>query len=227
MKRRRTDHFRAKRKNFNTELREVYDRFPTEAFDEYFKADKITVPFAIFSELLNILRTERIYVNARNERPLNSAEVKQIAGRAERYGIYDTGYVTSYYDYDTIEGLLFSRLVPLRQVMINIPEDFLHKDGRVSEILETWNRIPAEKYYNKGDISEKIAVARALEKIRDNRKLIRKFIRIPIDDGNKDTFGVYLDYYDILVNGSYPDINRTMAEYSSETVDEDDKKQRL
>ena len=158
-----------------------------------------------------------------DERPLNSAEVKQIAGRAGRYGIYDTGYVTSYYDYDTIEGLLFSRLVPLRQVMINIPEDFLHKDGRVSEILETWNRIPAEKYYNKGDISEKIAVARALEKIRDNRKLIRKFIRIPIDDGNKDTFGVYLDYYGILVNGSYPDINRTMAEYSSEMVDEDDK----
>ncbi len=158
-----------------------------------------------------------------DERPLNSSEVKQIAGRAGRYGIYDTGYVTSYYDYETIEGLLFSRLVPLRQVMINIPEDFLHKDGRVSEILETWNRIPAEKYYNKGDISEKIIVARALEKIRDNRQLIRKFIRIPIDDGNKDTFGVFLDYYRILVNGSCPDIDRTMAEYSAEIVDEDDK----
>ncbi|MBE5845065.1 MAG: helicase [Butyrivibrio sp.] len=158
-----------------------------------------------------------------DERPLNSSEVKQIAGRAGRYGIYDTGYVTSYYDYETIEGLLFSRLVPLRQVMINIPEDFLHKDGRVSEILETWNKIPAEKYYNKGDISEKIIVARALEKIRDNRELIRKFIRIPIDDGNKDTFGVFLDYYRILVNGGYPDIYRTMAEYSAETVDENDK----
>ncbi len=158
-----------------------------------------------------------------DERPLNSSEVKQIAGRAGRYGIYDTGYVTSYYDYETIEGLLFSRLLPLRQVMINIPEDFLHKDGRVSEILETWNKIPAEKYYNKGDISEKIIVARALEKIRDNRQLIRKFIRIPIDDGNRDTFGVFLDYYRILVNGAYPDIHRTMAEYSAETVDEDDK----
>ncbi|WP_408072312.1 helicase-related protein [Butyrivibrio sp. JL13D10] len=158
-----------------------------------------------------------------DERPLNSSEVKQIAGRAGRYGIYDTGYVTSYYDYETIEGLLFSRLIPLRQVMINIPEDFLHKDGRVSEILETWNKIPAEKYYNKGDISEKITVARALEKIRDNRKLIRKYIRIPIDDGNKDTFGVFLDFYGIIVNGGYPDIDRTMAEYSEKNVDEEDK----
>ncbi|WP_051200893.1 helicase-related protein [Butyrivibrio sp. XPD2002] len=158
-----------------------------------------------------------------DERPLTSSEVKQIAGRAGRYGIYDTGYVTSYYDYETIEGLLFSRLVPLRQVMINIPEDFLHKNGRISAILETWNKIPAEKYYNKGDISEKISIAKALESIKDNRELIRKFIRIPINEDNKDTFGVYLDYYKILNDGRQPNIYETMAGYEAMTVDEDDK----
>ncbi len=158
-----------------------------------------------------------------DERPLNSSEVKQIAGRAGRYGIYDTGYVTSYYDFETIEGLLFSRMVPLRQVMINIPEDFLHKDGRISAILETWNKIPAEKYYNKGDISEKISIAKALEGIKDNRELIRKFIRIPINEDNRDIFGVYLDYYRMVNGGRQPDINRTMTEYCADTVDEEDK----
>ncbi len=158
-----------------------------------------------------------------DERPLTASEVKQIAGRAGRYGIYDTGYVTSYYDYETIEGLLFSRMIPLRQVMINIPEDFLHKDGRISVILETWNKIPAEKYYNKGDISEKISVARSLESIRDNRELIRKFIRIPINNDNNDIFGVYLDYYRILISGMHPDIDETMAQFAADTVDEEDK----
>ncbi|WP_051208867.1 helicase-related protein [Butyrivibrio sp. WCD3002] len=158
-----------------------------------------------------------------NERPLTSSEVKQIAGRAGRYGIYDTGYVTSYYDYETIEGLLFSRMIPLRQVMINIPEDFLHKDGKISAILDTWNKIPAEKYYNKGDISEKISIARALESISDNRELIRRFIRIPINQDNRDIFGVYLDYYRLVDDGIAPDIRRTMAEFGAETVDEESK----
>jgi ATP-dependent RNA helicase SUPV3L1/SUV3 len=152
------------------------------------------------------------------DRPLTASEVKQIAGRAGRYGIYDTGLVTSYYDFDLIERLLEHRLIPLTRAMINIPEEFLEKDGKVSTILEMWNQIPAAEYYDKGDIDEKIKVARALEAIDDNRELIRKFIRIPINPDNKEIFEIYTSYYETLSKGYLVDISETMNSYNGEYV---------
>ncbi len=157
------------------------------------------------------------------ERPLTASEVKQIAGRAGRYGLYDTGYVTSYYDYWMIEKLLSQEIIPIRKAMISIPEGFLSKDGKVSTILEMWNRIPASDFYDKGDISEKIKVAKALESIDDNRELIRKFIRIPANPDNKDTFSVYTDFYKAVARGRDPELSSTMQRFDASDVETDSK----
>ena len=153
-----------------------------------------------------------------NERPLTSSEVKQIAGRAGRFGIYDTGYVASYYDYEMIERLLNHKMISISKAMINIPEEFLEKNGKVSTILEMWNQIPAAEYYDKGDIEEKIKVARALESVDDDRELIRKFIRIPANPDNKVTFDIYLDFYRALAQGRPVPLHETMEQHNSAFV---------
>ena len=153
------------------------------------------------------------------ERPLTPSEVKQIAGRAGRYGLYDTGYVTSYYDYEVIEKLLEHKLIPLNTAMINIPEQFLEKDGKVSTILELWNKIPAAEYYDKGDIDEKIKLARALEAIDDNRELIRKFIRIPANTDNKEIFDIYSKYYRAQAEGEPVDLQETIRQFNTAFAD--------
>lgn len=153
------------------------------------------------------------------ERMLTSSEVKQIAGRAGRYGLYDVGYVTSYYDYDQIATLLTHRSIPVNKAMINIPEEFLEKDGKVSTILEMWNRIPAADYYDKGDIDEKIKIAQALEQIEDNRELIRTFIKMPMNIDNKELFQIYTGYYKDLVKDRPVMLNETMAQYNPLDID--------
>ena len=167
-----------------------------------------------------IVFLQTVKFDGNSERTLTSSEVKQIAGRAGRYGLYDTGYVTSYYDFEIIRSLLESPLVPINKVMINIPEDFLEKEGTVSAILETWNKIPAASYYDKGDISEKISVAKELEDIENNKELIRKFLRIPANPDNKETFRIYAEYYMMAVRGIEPDIYLTMREFDAERVDD-------
>ncbi len=157
------------------------------------------------------------------ERSLSASEVKQIAGRAGRYGLYDTGLVTSYYDYWMIENLLNQRVSPIKKAMISIPTEFLEKDGKVSTILELWNQIPAASFYDKGDISEKIKIARALENIGDNRELIRKFIRIPVNSDNKEIFDIFLDFYRSLYREKEPALRQTMDRYRCEYLDADEK----
>ncbi len=162
---------------------------------------------------------ETVKFDGVTERQLTSSEVKQIAGRAGRFGLYDTGYVTSYFDYPLIEKLLQMQVVSLNKAMISIPEDFLLKDGRVSTILEMWNKIPANNFYDKGDISEKIRVARALEKINDNRDVIRSFIKIPINPDNRITFNIFLDYYRAVIEDRTPSLERTMKSFCADRVD--------
>ncbi len=152
------------------------------------------------------------------ERPLTVAEVKQIAGRAGRYGIYDVGYVASYYDYYIIEKLLTYKPQPVSSAMINIPEEFLEKDGKVSTILELWNRIPAAEYYDKGDIDEKIKVAKSLEAIVDDRELIRQFIRIPINPDNSVLFDVFAEFYRALAEDRPVRLREAMQRFDASNV---------
>ena len=152
------------------------------------------------------------------ERPLTSSEVKQIAGRAGRYGLYDIGYVTSYYDYDQIETLLTHKSLSVNKAMINIPEEFLEKDGKISTILEMWNSIPASDYYDKGDIAEKIKIAQALEQIKDDRELIRIFIRMPMNADNKELFDIYTSYYRTIIAGDNVNLTETMDIYNPSTI---------
>ncbi len=158
-----------------------------------------------------------------HERPLTASEVKQIAGRAGRYGLYDTGLVTSYYDYWLIEDLLSQRVPSIKKAMISIPTEFLEKDGKVSTILELWNQIPAADFYDKGDISEKIKVARALESIADDRELIRKFIRIPVNPDNSTIFDIFLDLYRSIAFDRPSKLHETMDMYNCSFINPDSK----
>jgi ATP-dependent RNA helicase SUPV3L1/SUV3 len=153
------------------------------------------------------------------ERPLTVSEIKQIAGRAGRYGKYDVGYVGAYYDYDIISKLLFYKALPINRAMISIPEEFLEKDGKVSTILELWNQIPAAEYYDKGDIKEKIQVAHALEDIQDDRELIRQFIRIPANPDNRETFGVFTEFYRAVAEGMPVELEDAMRRYDASAID--------
>ncbi len=161
---------------------------------------------------------ETVKFDGVKERPLTVSEIKQIAGRAGRYGKYDVGYVTSYYDYEIIKYLVFYDTIPIGKAMINIPEEFLEKDGKISTILELWNQVPTADYYDKGDIAEKITVVRALEDIKDDRELIRQFIRIPVNIKNDEIFDVYKQFYSDVAEDRSIELQETMKEFDASGI---------
>ena len=142
-------------------------------------------------------------------RELNPQEIKQIAGRAGRYKIFDEGFVNSYDDQDVIFSKLNKKLPQIQEVFIQFPESLIGLDSDLSKTLEKWNDIEVQPGFKKADVTHEIKLAQLAEKITMDKKIIYDFITIPFDDENESllelwremliayTNDVHLNFFDI------------------------------
>lgn len=132
---------------------------------------------------------------------LNSQEVKQIAGRAGRKGIYDIGYVGCYGDnQEFIRENLEMEDRPIRQAVLGPSEEILRiKNLPLREKLALWSTMePKVPYYKKMDISEYIVLLDTIKGYRLDEKIQWKLLRIPFDVSNSDIMNTFLSFIDEL-----------------------------
>ncbi|MBR5116090.1 MAG: helicase, partial [Lachnospiraceae bacterium] len=151
------------------------------------------------------LRTDKF--DGKESRILYPNEIKQIAGRAGRYGIYNKGFVNSLSRKSTISQGLKTPDETIEKAVISIPPIFFEKDGKVSEILAAWDSLPATRDYDKSDIDEKIELAKELEKISDNKPLVLDFISIPIDAKVETVHTLWADLFTCRAEGRPADLD--------------------
>lgn len=157
------------------------------------------------------LKTDKF--DGKDVRELSPSEIKQIAGRAGRYGIYDQGFVTAFAGLKFIRWSLRQPYEPIEKAVINIPPVFFESEGKISEILDAWNGMPATQDYEKSDIEIKIALARELEEYSDNKGLILEFTSIAFDEKNAVVHGIWLELFRCMVEGMEPDLEETFREF--------------
>ena len=97
-------------------------------------------------------------------RPLKPEEIKQIAGRAGRRGMYPRGYVGATENLAFIRAGLEAAVPPIRYAVTGFSELVLQVDFDLLEVLTEWNKLPTAEPYRKLDISRYIAV---ISKIRE------------------------------------------------------------
>lgn len=149
-----------------------------------------------------IVFMEHMKFDGKERRPLNEFEVRQIAGRAGRRGMYDTGYVTA----TTEAGLEhIKRVYPMNHTIeyaiIGFPQVLLDIDEPIDQILTSWYSIkPNLDVYRKMDIKEMLVKYKSLYNIRDSiagfsdKHEVYNMISCDVDLGNEKCMAMWRYY---------------------------------
>ncbi len=127
------------------------------------------------------------------KRFLTSSEVLQIAGRAGRKGLYDTGYAASAEDRRRFLKLFHSEPKKVQKAYISFPDILLKLDCPLSETLERWKNMEVLEGLLKGDIDDQIDLAKAAETYLKDKGLIYQLVMIPFDIRTPELWDTWMD----------------------------------
>ena len=137
-----------------------------------------------------------------SRRPLKTSEIKQIAGRAGRFGIYDKGYVSAMgeEELEYIRQNFKAAEEPLTQVNLGFPQVLLDIDAPLDELLKIWYSVTPSEPFVKENIDEALYLYEQAKKCRsmidgfENKHLLYRMITCPIDIKDRKVVSLWLDY---------------------------------
>ena len=137
-----------------------------------------------------------------SQRLINTSEVRQIAGRAGRFGIYDPGYITAG-DEESLDYIrsTYEMMEPeVTKVNIGFPKVLLDIPEPLDEILKVWHNQTPEPPFEKENVDEALFLyerARAVSSRIpgfDDKQLLYRMISCPIDIKDRKVVSLWLDY---------------------------------
>ena len=129
-------------------------------------------------------------------RRLNVPEIKQIAGRAGRRGIYNKGYVAAANDTNLIKGALKAKSNKIEKCFIGIPESLLDLDIDIIDSLKTWSAMNSKGLFEKTDVTRIVYLLNRIKKMNLNisKQDAIKMATIPFEENNKEVYSLWEEY---------------------------------
>ncbi|MBQ6551234.1 MAG: hypothetical protein IJL78_07495 [Lachnospiraceae bacterium] len=118
-------------------------------------------------------------------RPLLPEEIKQIAGRAGRFGIYDEGFVTSEGYRKHISAGLQSEYEPVTEAVIDFPESLLAIQADLPSILEKWDQIRINPGYVRADTKRLISLCKMISDLSNDKQFLYRCIMLTFDEEDR------------------------------------------
>ena len=164
--------------------RDQAERFHRGETDVVVSTDAIAMGMNLPIERVVFLESEKY--DGDITRTLTDAEIKQIAGRAGRYGIYDIGYVNAFGFKGLVARALKKPLYPLTEAIIRFPESLLGIPLPLTQILAQWISMQDKSCFSKASTLRMEQLAKMMETNRTDKELLYRFICIPFDETDPD-----------------------------------------
>ncbi|MDU4324093.1 MAG: helicase-related protein [Clostridium celatum] len=194
-------------KNVKTSI--IYGDLPPEVrkmqYEEFInKENKVLVTTDAIGMGVNLPIRRIVFMSIRKfdgeeMRELTSQEVKQVAGRAGRKGIYDVGYVAGVSDtHNFISRKLEVKDEVIKQAVVGPSEAILTiKSLPLNEKLVLWKtREDKLDYYTKMDISEYLLILEKIKRYKLKEADQWDLLKVPFDVTNEELMDKFLEYVD-------------------------------
>ncbi len=135
-------------------------------------------------------------------RGLSVPEILQIAGRAGRYGLYDTGYVNAMGSAALayIKERFAAEDKPVEKVSLGFPQVLLELDEPLDVILQVWHSQKAQAPFEKVSIDELLCLYGYAKRFQDrimgfeDKAALYRMISCPIDVKDQKVVKQWLEY---------------------------------
>lgn len=136
-------------------------------------------------------------------RPLNPSEIKQIAGRAGRFGKYDLGEVLTMADPQLIAQGLETDIPQIDKLIIAFPQEAVTYNYPLSKMLSQWNGLPEDSTFRRADMRDAQFLLMTLGGFASNvsKEFIYNLITCPVDVKNTELVGYWKDCCVSLIRG--------------------------
>lgn len=134
------------------------------------------------------------------KRTLTPEEIKQIAGRAGRFGLYDEGFVAAIDEPEVIEDGLSRLPIPIMKAYVGFPEQLLGLPAEIDTLVKIWASMDTPSIYEKMEVDELLALYMTFIQVHRGdmesftRQEIYKLITCAVDIDNKMVKGLWKDY---------------------------------
>ncbi len=155
-------------------------------------------------------------------RRLYAEEIKQIAGRAGRKGIYDKGYVFAVEEKEHINFSLISTVDSMKKAYIDFDTSFLNIESEMEDILKEWSQaeMPFE-FYEKIDVKRAIILLKHLNELCErknfqcDKETKYRLATITFDESDGSVFGCWIDYVKEYLKGEAGSLSLPKIQTSS------------
>ena len=180
------------------------DRFMRGVTDVVVSTDAIAMGMNLPIRRVVFLESEKYDGDV--TRMLTDAEIKQIAGRAGRYGKYEIGYVNAFGFKKEIARALARPLLPLTEGVISFPDSLLGIPLPLTRIIEQWLRMQDKGCFSKASAVRMSELAAMMETPKTDRHLLYRFLCIPFDEKEPDLLNRWKAMYHAECRGQHIDV---------------------
>ncbi|MBQ9251333.1 MAG: hypothetical protein IJ188_01680 [Clostridia bacterium] len=145
-------------------------------------------------------------------RQLTDSEIRQIAGRAGRYGQYDIGYVNAYGFKPAVAAALERPALPLTTAVIRFPESLLGLPLSLTETLNQWISMKDKSYFSKASTMRMMSLAARMETRNTDKRLLYEFLCIPFDEEDPTLLAEWKNMYHAESTGGHYDVTEILPD---------------